>query len=143
MTVKNGDFDEAAQNVINLIAEGQSLTAALIASKTDIHVFNSVVSRVPELNQKYIRAKELRADLMADEVVNVASNFEVNPLHNRNLVDAMKWRAGKLSPRVYGDAINVNVEEKVNCVDTLTEARRRYKQLVVGLQKGITIDNSE
>lgn len=140
MTVKNGDFDEAAQNVIDLIAEGQSLTDALKSVGISSKAFSRVISRVPELGASYAQAKRIRADLLADMALIYANDLSVNPLHNKNRIDIVKWTAGKHHPQVYGDAINVNVEERVNCVGELTEARLKYKQLVAGLQRGITIE---
>jgi len=69
----------------------------------------------------YARAREDRADTLADEIVAISDEVEVSTRHdgedvrlaldatavarNRLRVDARKWAAAKLKPRAYGEKV--------------------------------------
>lgn len=57
-----------------------------------------------DLADKYARAREAQADYYADEIVQI-SDTEEDPNRARVRIDARKWTAGKLRPRVYGDRV--------------------------------------
>jgi hypothetical protein len=77
----------------------------------------------PERSVMYARAREERAEVLADEIVSIADETEVVSVvdkqtgavelkldatavaRNRLRVDARKWAASKLKPRVYGDKV--------------------------------------
>ncbi len=50
----------------------------------------------------YAHAREARADMIADEVINIADT-EPDPNKARVRIDARKWYAAKLNPKRYGD----------------------------------------
>ncbi len=75
-------------------------------------------------SEMYARAREDRADVLADEIVAIADEIEVTVemslsgkevikvdsvavQRNKLRVDARKWAASKLKPRTYGDKIEV------------------------------------
>ena len=74
----------------------------------------------------YARAREDRADKIADEIVAISDEVEVAARYdgehvrlaldaaavarNRLRVDARKWVASKLKPRTYGDKLDVTAE---------------------------------
>lgn len=74
----------------------------------------------------YARAREDRADKIADEIVAISDEVDVSTKYdgedvrlaldaaavarNRLRVDARKWVASKLKPRVYGDKLDVTQE---------------------------------
>lgn len=75
----------------------------------------------------YARAREDRADKIADEIVAISDEIDVKAAtdehgevrlsldaaavaRNRLRVDARKWVASKLKPRVYGDKLDVTQE---------------------------------
>lgn len=53
---------------------------------------------------QYARAREDQADAYADDVVRIA-DLELDPNRARVRIDARKWAAGKLKPKVYGDKV--------------------------------------
>ena len=81
-----------------------------------------------ELRNKYARARELQADFLADQILNIADdgsndfmkivkgdmeyNVEDKEVTNRSRlrVDARKWIASKLAPKKYGDKMDVKAE---------------------------------
>jgi hypothetical protein len=77
-----------------------------------------------ELSNKYARARELQAEFLADEIIEIAdtprlgtktiekpTGIEVTEgdmiEHRRLQVDARKWKAAKLAPKKYGDKVDV------------------------------------
>ena len=52
----------------------------------------------------YARAREERADLVADEIIAIADS-EPDPNKARVRIDARKWWAAKVNPKAYGDKV--------------------------------------
>lgn len=53
---------------------------------------------------KYAHAREIQQDVLVEEMLDIArkansKNFQASRL----LIDTLKWRAGKLAPKVYGE----------------------------------------
>lgn len=62
--------------------------------------------------QRYARAREEQADLLAEEALDAARGANArNANAKRLLVDTIKWRAGKLKPKAYGDKVEVGVSQ--------------------------------
>lgn len=61
-----------------------------------------------EFRAQYARAREDQADALADEILDEARSANAKNAHaKRLLVDALKWRAAKLRPKVYGDRVEL------------------------------------
>lgn len=92
--------------------------------------------------EMYARAREARSDKLADEIVAIADECEYAPItdmstgetvavafdktavaRNKLRVDARKWIAAKLKPRVYGDRVQVeaSVDHKIMTDDALLQ----------------------
>ncbi len=79
--------------------------------------------------EMYARAREDRSDILADEIVAISDETEVKVRYegeeaklamdaaavqrNRLRVDARKWVASKLKPRVYGEKVQVDANVSV------------------------------
>jgi hypothetical protein len=61
-----------------------------------------------EFANLYARAREERADMVADEVIMIADT-EPDPAKARVRIDARKWWAAKVNPKKYADKGEVNV----------------------------------
>ena len=82
-------------------------------------------------SEMYARAREDRADVIADEIVGIADEIEVEEVkgpdgeilgvrmdatavaRNRLRVDARKWVASKLKPKTYGEKSEISVTAAV------------------------------
>ena len=68
--------------------------------------------------QQYTRARVEQQEALAEQTIAVAkgigeyANMETND--RRLLIDTIKWSAGKLKPKVYGERIDVAVDETIN-----------------------------
>lgn len=120
---------KVADEICRRIAEGESLRA--ICSRKGLPSLSTVfkwLTDFPSFSQQYARAREEQAETLAGEIVAIADETpEVEPvldkdgnviemrLHpayvswQKNRVDARKWVAAKLKPKVYGDKVQTEV----------------------------------
>jgi hypothetical protein len=66
-----------------------------------------------EFSQAYTHARELQQERFAAEVVMIADT-EKDPAIARNRMDARKWYAGKVSPKKWGDRVDIEAKVEVN-----------------------------
>jgi hypothetical protein len=96
-----------AERVCREIAQGKSLVAicklAWAPSYTTVMKWRREIA---EFTHMYARAREDQADVMADAIVELADRATPKNYNAMRLrVDARKWVASKLKPRVYGDKL--------------------------------------
>lgn len=61
--------------------------------------------------KQYAHAREAQADAQFERIGAVVDDVEsgkLDPAQARTMVDALKWTAGKLRPKVYGDKLDVD-----------------------------------
>ena len=122
-----------SQNVFDAIcdriAQGESLRA--ICKDEDMPTAQNFCKwlardETGELRQQYARAREDQADTIFDEILEIADNatndwmerqgegaigYQLNGEHvqrSRLRIDARKWMAGKLRPKVYGEKLDLS-----------------------------------
>lgn len=114
--------EETAQIICTRIAEGEPLTKICKGDEMPslASVYRWLDARA-EFRDKYARAREDAADTLADEIISIADEAEVEATYegeqmrfsldgaaiarNRLRVDARKWVASKLKPKKYGDRV--------------------------------------
>jgi hypothetical protein len=110
--------------VFRLIRDGSSIRQATEALGMDKGALYDYLEAEPSVFPRYARALEGQGDAHREKILElavklengeVADNVQVQAL--RVAIDARKWVASKLAPKVYGDyagkgpdTINVNVE---------------------------------
>lgn len=116
---------------------GKSLSTALKADNMpSYYAVMLMIKKNPEFRTMYEKAIEDRADRLAEEILELAD--EEMPEHlegpmasawvqrKRMQVDARKWIASKLKPKMYGDRIDVAVTDtRISVMDALKEAKQR------------------
>ena len=116
---KPGSIDQ----LCDAVAQGGNLWAFTQEHGLSYSSVADWIASDDERRAKYARAREARADKLADEIVSISDELEVAAQHdgenvrlaldatavarNRLRVDARKWVAAKLKPRVYGDRTTV------------------------------------
>ena len=125
------------QTMCQQIAEGKSLSTAIKAEgMPSYHAVMLMVKNNPEFRTMYEKAIESRADRLAEEILELADEQMPEGLEGplasawvqqkRMQVDARKWVASKLKPKVYGDRIDVAVtDNRISVMDALKEAKQR------------------
>lgn len=112
------------KRLIHLVYEGSTLREGLKKVGLSWKVFDKVGQRYPDLQGDITRARVLRVESLAQEVIEIADTEE-DPQKARNMIDARKWYASKIAPKTYGDRVDVNVTETVNIRHALDDARAR------------------
>lgn len=121
-------FDE----ICNQIAYSDKGLVSICKEKgLNANSFYEWVRSDKELGDKYARARELQAEYLADQIIEIADdgtndymtitkgdeayNVEDKEVTNRSKlrVDARKWKASKLAPKKYGDKIETQLSGSV------------------------------
>ena len=92
------------------IAEGESLRDICDAKNMPNRstVFRWLAAD-EELCNQYARAREAQGDGEFDEIRKIATEATPDNVQVARLqIDALKWRAGKLRPKVYGDKLDLS-----------------------------------
>jgi hypothetical protein len=66
-----------------------------------------------KLREQYARARDAQSDVIADEILMIADT-EKDTHKARVRIDARKWLAGKMKPKVYGDKVNLDHSGDLN-----------------------------
>jgi hypothetical protein len=115
---------EIADNICLQLIEGKSLRTICLnedtpALSTVMLWISSADSRndYKLFSEQYARAREMQADTLADEILSLSDEADAKNAHAiRVRVDARKWVASKLKPKVYGDKIDLAVSGDVNII---------------------------
>lgn len=122
--------------ILERISCGHSLVSAVKASKMNYATAKYQLRRNEELRKEYQAAIEERGDYLADELVDLSDEMPpegldpslINAWVNRQRlrIDARKWSAAKLRPKVWGDKIDVNVTHtQISITQALEQAEAR------------------
>jgi hypothetical protein len=155
MAGKSSYTPELADLICDRIANGESLRA--ICNDDEVPVKASTVclwlKDHPEFAEQYTRAREIQADKLFDEILEIADEREgdtVETPDGRELVnhdaiaraklrvDARKWMAGKLRPKVYGDKIAVGGADDLPPIQAEAKSDRELAKAVAALLTGAT-----
>ena len=101
--------DHLAERICALVAEG--LSTKRICEREDMPDRDTVrvwLHDKPDFSGMYARAREVRAEQLAEEVLEIADS-EDDPQRARLRMDARRWLAAKFYPRMFGDQSRVNV----------------------------------
>ena len=99
------DWREA---ILSRLAEGESLRK--ICKDEDMPGRTFVFSELaadPDFANQYARAREAQADAIFDDIMEIVDDTTAMVDDRRIRMDARKWVAGKLRPKVYGDKLDV------------------------------------
>ena len=119
---------EAQAYICQQIALGRSLVK--ICEEPDMPHYSTTMewrSEDAAFAEKYARAREDQADYHAEEIVDIADT-ETDPNIARVRIDARKWKASKLKPKVYGERIAVDQDLTIRV--SPEQRRARIEQLM-------------
>lgn len=136
------DPAEVWPQVLGYVASGDALSTALKRlDPAPSYTWAKVQLREnPDLQAAYRAAIEDRADTLADDIIALADSVPPAHLEGAALsawvqqlklrIHAREWTASKLRPRVYGEKIDVSVQQTQISV---LAALERAEQRVIGL----------
>jgi len=125
------------QTICEQMSIGKSLSTAIKAEgMPSYHAVMLMIKNNPEFRAMYEKAIENRADRLAEEILELADEQMPDGLEGpmasawvqqkRMQVDARKWVASKLKPKVYGDRIDMTVTDtRISVMDALKDAKQR------------------
>lgn len=98
---------DQADEVIASIAAGASLRRSLEERGIAYATWYRAMEADATIAERYARAKEAQADALADEIVDIADgrDGDKDAASRRVRVDARKWVAAKLRPKVWGEKV--------------------------------------
>ena len=81
-----------------------------------------------------VRAREKQADFYADEIIGIADDESLDPNSRRIMIDARKWAASRLRPKVYGDKLVVGGADDLPAIRTeMAESADAFTSGIAGL----------
>lgn len=116
--------DELFEVIIAEIYEGETVTNVLQFQGVTWKQFYDFIYTDPSRELTYERAREARADKMVDDLTEIADN-ELDAAKARNRIDARKWVASKLKPRMYSDRIDINITKAIDINAALEAGLKR------------------
>jgi hypothetical protein len=137
------DPEQVWEALLPLIASGQSLPAALAQlpePRPSTWWCKKSLRDNLDLAERYRTAQEDRADVLADQIVEVANEPMPAGLRGadasawvqrqRLRFDALRWTASKLRPRSWGDRVDVEVKHtQISIIAALEAAERRVIEM--------------
>jgi hypothetical protein len=81
----------------------------------------------PELHEQYTRARNPQSHVAAEQAISEAMKATAKNAHAARLrFDALRWYAGKLNPKVYGDRLEHagSIDVNIGLADRLERARQ-------------------
>ena len=129
------------REIVARVSAGKSVSTVLADKDMPTWTgFQNMLAQDESLQAAYDKAVQDRADKMADEILELSDQEMPAGLEGamasawvqqkRMQVDARKWIASKLKPRVYGDRIDMTVrDERISVIGALEAAQSRVKSL--------------
>ncbi|HHJ4382382.1 TPA: DNA packaging protein [Citrobacter freundii] len=126
---------EVGEDICNLLMLDESLRS--ICKRPGMPAIRTVMywlQRHDDFMQQYARAREVQAELLAEEIIEIADDSAGDVIvdedgreqtnhervaRSRLRVDARKWYASKLAPKRYGD--RVQHDQKITITDLTDE----------------------
>lgn len=143
-TIRTKRTPEVVEQILSAIEDGTPLRKACGDAGVSAPSFMRWVSEDDSLAERYARSKRLQAELLADEIVDIADE-EPGTLdnggtdsgkvaHNRLRVDTRKWILAKLLPKVYGEKVAIGGAEDLPPVQSnvTLDPSEAYKRMLGG-----------
>lgn len=99
---------EDAPAIIEAIENGKSLRAACAEEGIHRGHMHALLRGDDRLWAQYVRARSLRGDDHGErvaEVVDQMESGEIEPDVGRAMIDGLKWSAGRMAPKLWGDKV--------------------------------------
>lgn len=136
---------EVWPKILERISGGQSLMGAVKAMGIPYATVKHQLRKNEALKKEYYAAIEERGDYLADELVDLSDEMPpadldpalINAWVNRQRlrIDARKWTASKLRPKVWGDKVDVSITHtQISITQALESAEGRLIDNVTDIE---------
>lgn len=123
--------EQLADAICERISNGESLKHVTdeegMPSRPTVHAW---LIKYSDFLNKYEAARDLQADVYADEMDDIARDEKLDVQRARLIIDTRKWTASKLKPKKYGDKI-----------DMTTNGKDLPTPILGGMAKNVPTDN--
>lgn len=149
------DWDKLWPEILRDIGNGSSLTKAI--NKPGYPTYDSVQKYMrshPEIKRLYDDAVEIRADYLAESLIDLSDapipldldgpqlSAWINQLKIK--IDTRKWTAAKLRPKTWGEKMDVNITHtQISITQALREAESRLIDNVSDIEINTPTDTPE
>jgi hypothetical protein len=122
--------NEHKATIVDMLTLGDSVGKISKAIDRRPSTIFNWIDNDPELLDLYARAKQAKAQLLAEEVIEIADDENLKPEDKRIRVDARKWVAGKYYGKLFGDKITTEHTGRIETTDLSDdELARRLAEL--------------
>jgi len=111
--------------IVDMLTVGDSVGKISKAIERQPSTIFNWIDNDPELLELYARAKQAKAQLLAEEVITIADDPDLKPDDKRIRVDARKWVAGKYYGKLFGDKIMTEHSGTIGTTDLSDEELTR------------------
>lgn len=106
------------------VTEGQSVSKACPHTFGSRSTLAKALANDSSLRHDYEAALAVRADMLADEVLEIADS-EPDAQKAKVRTECRRWWAGCMRPKVYGPKAEITVNSEINVLEILSSATRR------------------
>lgn len=124
-----GLTEAKAMEVIEDLYSTDTVANTLKRHGVPVKSFFRLIASVPSLTDNYTLVHSIRADLFADEMIDIADN-SADPMKAKNQIDVRKWVCGKMKPDKYGERIDLTVHQTIDIKAALESANNRLRQVL-------------
>ncbi len=138
--------DSLLMEIIADMAVGSSLTQACKSRGYNTTTIWGRIQKSSKLYECYLRARDQRSDVLFERMEDLEQEVmdgKIHPKAYRAVAETMKWRLGRMKPRVYGDKHMVEHSGQVNIASEIATARRASIIESVDVQAIDIINNEE
>jgi len=98
---------DLGRRICERVALGEAIVEACKAERVHPRQWYRWLNEKEDLNEQLDRARRMRADQLAAEILDIADDPELDPHRARLMVDTRKWLAARFFPRMYSEPARV------------------------------------
>jgi hypothetical protein len=132
--------EEIQSEILTQIAEGKSIRT--ICKQDGMPVMSTIFYWLNEnenFSEQYARAKRESADALVEDIIQMGDDIlagKYDPNAARVALDAKKWVASKLKPKVYGDKLDLTTDGKempapIIAINALPDTTKENKREII------------
>lgn len=122
-------------DIIKDMVEGLPLKTALSMRLIPHIEFFRFVNSTPKYLSEYESAQQAKAELVAEQVIDIADDESIDAQRARNKIDARRWYAAKMKPAKFGERVDLNLNLHVDIGAALLDAQQRVRHILDGAQQ--------
>lgn len=122
---------EIGDRIVELYADGKRLAEICLENDWAPEKPYSIrrwADRIPEFGVKFAEARRHHAEAIVEQTVADAMTI-TDPHRARVKIQALQWMASKYLPQVFGDKLELAVDQRISLTDALTAAQDRLRSI--------------